>query len=513
MSCANDDTVYAEINDTGAKKFSMDENVCYEGIKQRCRDLNNSAGNEQGNNSLALHISYSKKVFLLLFVLVIALLLGTVCACIVLALEISTLKSEMFSLQKETEQSQNATEMNIENLSQQQLSFAENQELNMNLGENIRQLSAAHQQLNMSLEEKFQQSSAANQQLSAANQQLNMSLEEKFQQSSAANQQLNAANQQLNISLEENIQQLSAANQQLSAASQQLNISLEENIQQLSAANQQLSAANQQLNMRLEENIQHLNASTQFLLDRSELITSCVALAPSATTGYYWVKTPNGSYIQVYCDMTRSCNGVTGGWMRVAELDMTNSSLQCPSGFRLRNDSNRRTCGISPHFGCSSVTFSGLGLQYSRVCGKIKAYQVGSTDGFYDGISITRASPREHIWTLASAYDEVGTDPVSNCPCIDNSSSMATPPPAFVGRDYFCDTGSEGRALNYNFYGDDPLWDGAGCGPRNTCCSLNNPPWFYKQLPQLTTDDIEMRACRTEAAEDIAIETVEIYIQ
>ena len=68
--------------------------------------------------------------------------------------------------------------------------------------------------------------------------------------------------------------------------------------------------------------------------------------------------------------------------MRVAELDMTNSSLQCPSDFILRTDSNRRTYGISPRSGCSSVTFSGLGLQYSRVCGRIKAYQVGTTDSF-----------------------------------------------------------------------------------------------------------------------------------
>ena len=114
---------------------------------------------------------------------------------------------------------------------------------------------------------------------------------------------------------------------------------------------------------------------------------------------------------------------------------------------------------------------------------------------------------------LQHNYDEVGTAPICNCPCINSSSSVATPPPAFVGRDYFCDTGSEERVVSNHFYGDDPLWDGAGCGPVNSCCSLNNPPWFYKQLPQLTTDDIEMRACRTQTTEDIAIETVETYIQ
>jgi hypothetical protein len=36
---------------------------------------------------------------------------------------------------------------------------------------------------------------------------------------------------------------------------------------------------------------------------------------------------------------------------------------------------------------------------------------------------------------------------------------------------------------------------------------------FYRQLPQATTDDIEMRACRDQNAfnEDIAIEKVKIY--
>jgi hypothetical protein len=48
-----------------------------------------------------------------------------------------------------------------------------------------------------------------------------------------------------------------------------------------------------------------------------------------------------------------------------------------------------------------------------------------------------------------------------------------------------------------------------------SCCDFNTPPWFYKELPQPTTDDIEMRVCADEerSAEDIAIEIINIYIQ
>ena len=281
--------------------------------------------------------------------------------------------------------------------------------------------------------------------------------------------------------------------------------------------------------------IQQINALLPGL-HPSFLTTSCAALPPFFPSGYYWVRASNGSAVGVYCDMTRSCGGVTGGWMRVAELDMTNSSHQCPSGLRQRTDSNIRTCvRDSNSRGCSSVTFSSATLEYSRVCGKVIAYQFASPDAFapsafapsgrpsnssintyyVDGVSLTHGSPRKHIWTLAAAHnEETGLD--ANCPCTNNNTaSQATQPPAFVRNDYFCDTGSSTRSTTTNFNADDPLWDGAGCGSPNTCCSFNNPPWFYKQLPQPTTDDIEMRACRDEDAsnEDIAIEMVEIYIQ
>ena len=65
------------------------------------------------------------------------------------------------------------------------------------------------------------------------------------------------------------------------------------------------------------------------------------------------------------------------------------------------------------------------------------------------------------------------------------------------------------------FYGDNPLWDGSGCGSTSTCCSFNTPPWFLKELSSPISDDIEMRVCCDEsrANEDIAMSSVEIYVQ
>ena len=92
-----------------------------------------------------------------------------------------------------------------------------------------------------------------------------------------------------------------------------------------------------------------------------------------------WATTGSGPpTVRVYCDMTRSCGNITGGWVRVAELDMTNSSHQCPSGLRQRNDSNIRTCvKIEDQAGCSSPEnfIINHNIQYSMVCGRIIAYQ------------------------------------------------------------------------------------------------------------------------------------------
>ena len=251
---------------------------------------------------------------------------------------------------------------------------------------------------------------------------------------------------------------------------------------------------------------------------------SCAGLPPSSSSGYYWVKDIDGSPVRVYCDTTQWCGGVTGGWMRVAELDMENITHKCPDSLKERRDlPNLRTCVRNEaSAGCSSVQLSTDNVRYSTVCGRIIAYQVGTPEQFesegennidteyLDGVSLTYGNVREHIWSFAVSASENHT-----CICDDDEGKS---PPGFVGQDYFCETGAQYQDTiegGFTLLSKDPLWDGAGCSSGNTCCSFNSPPWFFKQLPQPTADDIELRVCRDESDvdEDVAIGIVEIYIQ
>ena len=226
--------------------------------------------------------------------------------------------------------------------------------------------------------------------------------------------------------------------------------------------------------------------------------------------------------------MTRRCCNSTGGWMRVAHLNMTDPNQHCPSGFRLIT-SPKRTCG-TPGSRCVSTTFPLKGVKYSRVCGKIIGYQKSTTDGFQpyynhrshtidnqyvDGVSLTHGqTPRKHIWTFAANYAERRSG-LTACPCTRTDATYTGAVPPFIGQDYFCDTGDRYSPAQRIFYHADPLWDGSGCGPTSSCCGFNNPPWFCKQLPQPTTDNIEMRVCVDQATndEDVALESAEIYVQ
>ena len=252
---------------------------------------------------------------------------------------------------------------------------------------------------------------------------------------------------------------------------------------------------------------------------------------PSSPSGHYWVQSTPDHITRVYCEMNKTCKGVTGGWMRVTDIDMTNTTHFCPEGLRTLTDP-KRLCSMSINGGgCSSAMLDTKGVQYSKVCGKIIGYQQRAPDAFrqyydnraltiddvyVDGISLTYGEhPRKHIWTFAAALHEVlSSHREKLCPCTNIHNPVTIPIPPYVGNDYFCDTASS-DAAQYRFYPGDPLWDGKGCGSLNTCCTLNNPPWFMKQLLSLTRENIEMRLCadQNRENEDIVFETMELYVQ
>lgn len=227
-----------------------------------------------------------------------------------------------------------------------------------------------------------------------------------------------------------------------------------------------------------------------------------------------------------------SCGG-TAGWTRIVYVDVANSSHHCPSGFR-EYTSPVRACGRqqTTTASCDSVTLAVNGMQYNQVCGRIIGYQIGSPAAFYsalrlgvqidswylEGISLTHGSPRQHIWSFAATpsetYSTSSGDP-SLCPCSNTAVTYSTP--SFVGNDYFCETATSRRCCSYKgvFFTDDLLWDGQRCGSSSTCCSYNTPPWFYKQLPSTTSDDIEVRICSDMGTndDDTPFKVMEIYVK
>ena len=259
----------------------------------------------------------------------------------------------------------------------------------------------------------------------------------------------------------------------------------------------------------------------------SNPLPSCSSLPKESASGYYWVNSSDGHAVEVFCDTSEPC-GSPGSWMRVVKLDMDKHSNRCPKTLCLDTNYKRRCriCTYAPS--CSSEVYNTEKITYSKVCGKIIAYQIGTPNAFFiglnktaksineiyvDGVSLTHGRPRKHIWTFAADHTENYTF-LNGCPC-NSYLQNPTNPPDFVSNDYFCDT-ADTRGLQYNiiFIGD-PLWDGTGCGHNNDCCSFNQPPWFYKKLPASTVDNIEMRVCRGgyRNNEDIALKIVEIYVQ
>ena len=199
------------------------------------------------------------------------------------------------------------------------------------------------------------------------------------------------------------------------------------------------------------------------------------------------------------------------------------SGIDTATSYRITTTDGRNTT-----IGCQSTDFPTHGLNYSRVCGRLRGYQYGGPDAFYrtysgqstsvdtnylDGASITYGSnPRTHVWTYA-----VGTRSYSlnifNCPCNSGSYYQV---PSFLGSDYYCESGVA-SGFPYVKIFNDLLWDGQQCtsleGP---CCTQSNMPWFNKTLSETTTENIELRLCGDDsptADEDVLLELIELYVK
>ena len=153
-----------------------------------------------------------------------------------------------------------------------------------------------------------------------------------------------------------------------------------------------------------------------------------------------------------FADVRANCG--EGSWYQVANLDMTDPSHRCPSGWpEVNNTQGFRGCqklSNASDTGCQGAMYP-IDRQYSRVCGRATGYQIGGTSAFgfipmpnidtiYNyGLSLTHGMPRMHIWTFAIGLSDGAyrSDRGWECPC--NMNDIIVVMPSFVGNNYFCE--------------------------------------------------------------------------
>ena len=280
----------------------------------------------------------------------------------------------------------------------------------------------------------------------------------------------------------------------------------------------------------LEEDVTVLESASSELLAKSNQIGTCLE-EHSEQTEYHLSKVrtslnkTKATAAAVESVVTAApvvdehpCGG--SGWQQVVNLDFSDSNTDCPSGWMQTNyPGNPHTCGRTQPVGITcDVTSFPVDGEYSRVCGRITAYQYGVPDAFVGfnivnlglgsaylaGVSLTHGGAFEdptnvptHIWSFANGLAHfINPTPFFAqfaCPCDGGPN-----PPPFVVNDYFCDTALEidlNEMTVFDFFNtlhdDNPLWDGEGCAASSTCCSPSTLPYFVKQLDEPTSDPID----------------------
>ena len=220
--------------------------------------------------------------------------------------------------------------------------------------------------------------------------------------------------------------------------------------------------------------------------------------------------------------MTLECGGEKG-WMRIADVNPAKG--ECPNGWRKITTPVAACRAPNDNAGCFSTYFPTHNIPYSRVCGMVIGIQKGSPDGFVpgplhpsidlpylDGVSITYGNPRKHVWSYGAGVSEHYSPVTYTCPCSQHRGQLPLP---FVREHYYCEAGTAGGLQFGHYFTDDPLWDGKGCGSKNTCCVDPDLPWFFRQLPLTHGDDIEARICYDQqySDESVLVKEARFYVQ
>ena len=279
-----------------------------------------------------------------------------------------------------------------------------------------------------------------------------------------------------------------------------------------------------------------VNGSCAQGLTRDDPALSCndiLLCNPYLPSGYYWITTrhqpnQNNAIVEVYCHMEGDICGIRG-LTRVAHLNMSDPSVNCPPQLITTTQSGKRMCTspvLGPRF--SSVVFNTYNIDYGFVCGRAIGYARAGPYAFYystsrsyktidqayvDGLSITYRvdGKRKHIWSLTAGYSDPGDGSTYNCPCAAGSRYN---PPYFVNDDHYCESGSHSTPSSGKWYMNNPLWDGRGCHSSSRCCDNKRLPWFWRTLPENTDSGMEVRWMRPteDSLFDLGIAFLELYI-
>ncbi|MBT8496019.1 MAG: hypothetical protein KJO07_23445 [Deltaproteobacteria bacterium] len=233
--------------------------------------------------------------------------------------------------------------------------------------------------------------------------------------------------------------------------------------------------------------------------------------------------TPSGLYVvgeggtEVHCEMDL----MGGGWTRVAQVD---AEVGCPGEWIQAETGVAKVCirPASEEGSQAWAAFQPATDSYQEVMGFVRGYQNASMDSFsevtssrggladfyVDGVSITAIdSELVHVFTYAVAWSDTDNSEQSLCPCLGGTGA-----PAFVGDDFYCESGFPAEPGG-GWATADPLWDGDGSG--TDCDSPGNPSRFSVDLGAPLRGPLVVRILVDQGSsnEDVGVSALELFVR